>query len=262
VGAIRRFCRVVIQHGGRLFVIVVGAGVLLWALLGDRQSNERIAALIVGGFLIMGAALLPWIEELRGGPMSLRPRPSDPGTTAREVEQARQEQPEPEAFDLTGDDDSWIGAQYRLGERALDQLLTNLDGKLHDCEARVFLYDADVGKLLPLWRPESASGEPLGWEPGQGVTGVAYKEKRYEFAKWPRTQDPEYRLTAEMKARYADLKVVAALPLHNQRDEVIGTLSLASTSIASRMVMDEGYQQHLALAEQVAVILVELMHVA
>jgi hypothetical protein len=65
-----------------------------------------------------------------------------------------------------------------------------------------------------------------------------------------------------MKQRYANLKVVAAVPLYNPRDEVIGTLSLSSTDIGSPLALESGYQQHLALAEQVAVILVELMHVA
>lgn len=242
-------------------MVAVGLVLIGLAVFGDHSDTVVATLLVLGVVLVVVGALLPYIEEVAGGTLRVRTRNSDVGKLGQEVEEIRKTKPDPESVDLAGED-HWDGARYRLGERALEWLLIDLAGHLEGCEARVFLYDADERKLMPAWRPPTAtSHSSLGWEVGQGVTGRAYQKRQYISAKWQRTHDDTFGLTAEMKARYAKLTAVAAVPLFDPDGKVIGTLSLSSEATNTKLITDLGYSEHLALAEQVAVVLVDLLRV-
>lgn len=260
--AVQALGRGVAANVGRIGVVLLGVGFLVWAAVDDDLDTVVTTLLMLCGFaaVVLGL-LLPGLAVLRVGTFEVRTRDSNNvGQLAQGVEQIRREKPDPEKVDLPGDD-LWDGARYRLGEKTLELLLSNLEGQLKDCEARVFLFDADEQRLMPAYRPESATGEPLGFELGQGVTGRSYQTKRYATAKWQRTHDDTYNLTDEMKERFKGLTAVAAVPLFDREGSVIGTLSLSSTSPATKLTTDLGYNEHLALAEQVAVILIDLLRI-
>jgi hypothetical protein len=250
-----------VQHGARLAVIVLGVGLLGWAVVGDQPAAVDGVFVVLGPVLVVLGCFAERIDEVSGGGFRLRFRSSDVGKLGHEVELARQEQPDPAVLDLPGED-SWDGARYRLGERAIEWLLTQLHGQLYGCEARVFLYDDDVKRLMPAFRPSTARGDAaLGWEVGQGVTGVAFLEKRYAFAEGKRTHDGSYGLTETQQARYSDLTAVAAVPLYDRAGGVIGTLSLSSRSPGTKLTSEHGYSEHVALAMQVSVTLIDLLRV-
>lgn len=243
---------------------VIGVGVLLMAagsLFGFLGRGDAIAvSMLVGGVLLFAlGALLPHIKRIKspGFEVETRERPLQ---LAREVEQVRERRLDPESIDLVGDD-AWDGARYRLGERAVECLLPNLGGNLFACEARIFLFDAVEQQLMPVFRPEHAVGEPLGWAPGEGVTGVAFEENRYVYATGEHTHDETYGLSPEKQRRYSDLTAVAAVPLTDREGNVLGTLSLSTRAPGTNLTTDAGYAEHVALAQQISVALVDLLRV-
>jgi len=179
---------------------------------------------------------------------------------SQEIAQARETKADPESIDLAGRD-AWDGARYRLGERALECLLSELHDQLYGCEARIFPFDAVEQKLVPAFRPAGATGDPVAWAPGVGVTGKAFKEQRYVYAEGERTHDGTYGLTPELQQRFAGLTAVAAVPLLDRQDKILGVLSLSTRSPAPKLTTEHGYAQHVALGQQVSVTLVDLLRV-
>ena len=256
--------QVMARHSGRVMAVAIGVGMLAGgAFLAFLERGEPATSLLlVCGFVLSGVGCLaPYIERIRGpGGTEVVTREPPGGQLAQEIAQARETNADPESIDLAGRD-SWEGARYRLGERSLECLLTELHDHLYGCEARIFLFDAVEQKLVPAYRPPDAQEPAVAWAPGVGVTGVAFEEQRYVFAEGESTHDGTFGLTPEFQRRFAELAAVAAVPLFDREDKILGTLSLSSKSPASKLTTEHGYAQHVALAQQVSVALVDLLRV-
>ena len=254
---------VLARHSGRVAAVAIGLGMLSGgAFLGFLGKDSAVATALVFGGLVLCAlgCLVLYLKTFKAGGVEAETRDPAGLQLAQEVAHARETNADPESIDLAGED-AWEGARFRLGERALEYLLSDLHDHLYGCEARIFLFDAVEQKLVPAYRPAEATGPPIAWAPGVGVTGVAFREERYVFAEGDRTHDGTYGLTPELQERFANLTAVAAVPLFDREDKVLGTLSLSSRSPATKLTTDHGYAQHVALAQQVAVTLVDLLRV-
>jgi hypothetical protein len=251
------------QHAGRVVAVAVGVGMLGGgALLGFVERSPAVAVPLVLGGLVLCAlgCLVPYIKRIKAGSVEAEIRDPPGLQLAQEVAQARETHADPESIDLAGRD-SWEGARYRLGERALECLLTELHDQLYGCEARIFLFDAVERKLVPAFRPPGATGDPVAWAPGVGVVGKAFQEQSYVYALGESTHDGTYGLAPELHERFADLTAVAAVPLWDREGKILGVLSLSTKSPAPRLTTQHGTAQHVALAQQVSVTLVDLIRV-
>ena len=255
---------------GRGIAFVLGVGAFIWVtVLYTRQEVSGLFAGVVAVLALMlagVAALGPMIKRWKVGDHEIETRdPTEVGQLTAELDKLRQEVSEdpdsvdPATIDLPGDD-LWDGARYRLGERAIPWLLTDLDRDLAGCEGRIFLFDRTAQKLMPAFRPATAEHRPaFGWAIGQGVTGAAYERGVRVLATGGATHDDTFNLTDEMKRRYKDLTAVAAAPLVDRDLNTIGALSLSSKDPQTRLASRDAEWQHLELAVQVSVVLVDLL---
>lgn len=253
--------RAVTRHAGRTAAMAVGLAALVTGVVFTAHDEPEVPwnALIVGGLTLFGvAALLPYIKRFKGPWTELETRDETPSQLGREVIELRETKPAPETTDLPGND-WWEGARYRLGERALEALLTNLSGNLAKCEARIFLFDATRQLLVPALSPPGTSGTGSGWAAGEGVTGFAYERSEYVFAKGRRCSDGTFGLSEEKQRRYTSLTEVAAMPLQDPSGRTVGTLSLSSKTIHTTLTSPDGRSEHVSLAQQVSVALRELI---
>jgi hypothetical protein len=254
---------------GRWMAFALGVATFIWVtvLYSRGQVYGGFAGVVAPlGLMLAGvAALGPMVKRWRIGEHEIETRdPTEAGQLTAELDRLRQEVSEdpdsvdPATIDLPGDD-LWDGARYRLGERAIPWLLTNLGGDLAGCEGRIFLFDRTAQKLMPAFRPATAHRPAFGWAIGQGVTGAAYERGVRVLATGEATHDDTFNLTDEMKRRYSDLTAVAAAPLVDRNLNVIGALSLSSKDPQTRLISRDAEWQHFDLAVQVSVALVDLL---
>jgi hypothetical protein len=147
------------------------------------------------------------------------------------------------------------------GERLLTSLLTNGTELPDHYEFRVFGYDDQADRLIPIWEPEGVEGSE-GWEPGKGATGVAWDLNEYVQVRGGAVSDGTYGLTKAQQHRYSNLEVVAAMPIRNARAEKIGVLTGSSTRDDGRLASPMGQQRHRELCEIVARILIDVLEQA
>jgi hypothetical protein len=248
------------RHPGRTALLVVGVLVIWLGVAIDNGTKSQ--TLLIGGLIfVLIATVGSAIRRIGSAILNIEFGESDVGELGSAVEQMREERPDPAGIDLPGRDE-WDGAAFRLGEQAIDYLLTNLSGSLVDCEARLYLYDKTSQRLMPAFTPSTAQDSSRkGWKVGQGVTGLAYEKGKYVYAWGDTAHDDTYGLTPEMQQRYEKLTAVAAAPLTDRSGKMIGILSLSSTVDGTALASEPGYKEHLALAQKVAVALVDLLHV-
>lgn len=145
----------------------------------------------------------------------------------------------------------------------LQQLLTAEHGPLEKYEFRVFIYDADRGRLMASYEPGGVQPSE-GWEIGQGAVGAAYKNEDYLCVKGEDCWNGSYGLTPEQQTRYKalGLQIVAAMPIMNARKEVIGILAASSDSTGDYIASMNGYKIHHELADAVGRVLIDVLRVA
>lgn len=251
------------RQPGRALAFMLGVALLAvtLALHVANELNVWLTGLFgSGGLLLVGIATLP-IKRFRlpgGGEVETHDQGHPNFSDA--VDQIRKERPAAETVDLPGDDLS-IGVRYLLGERIIEHLLSDLQGPLAGCEARIFIFDSITQLLITAYRPSDAGpSKPGGWHPGQGVTGAAYSRQEYVVATGAATHDDTWELDEEQQERYRDLTAVAATPIWASAFEsVLGVLSLSSKQPDTQLATDEGFFAHVALAEQVAVAMEDLL---
>lgn len=93
----------------------------------------------------------------------------------------------------------------------------------------------------------------------QGAVGRAWSEERYVVAHGAAVSDGTFGLSPEQQQRYADLAVVAAVPVANASGQPIAVLSASSKEPGTKLTSPEGFRYHLFLADLVARVLVDLL---
>jgi hypothetical protein len=237
---------------------VVGIGVVVVGLLTQPPTQPSVATVVFGLVAVVVSTMTDQIAKISGPGFHVETRPPpEPERLSQEIDRLRERRPDPAVVGLPGR--PWDAARYMLGTRTIEMLLGSLAGHLEGCKARVFFYDQAEGKLMPAYRPADAPGEPLGWAVGQGVTGVAFATGRYVRAVGAGVHDPRWGLDVERERRGASLTAVAAVPLWDRGGRVLGTLTLSSRGPDARLTTAAGYEEHLALAQQVSVCVTELL---
>lgn len=157
----------------------------------------------------------------------------------------------------------WLNAtRYYAASLALEAVFEDaarLDEGFAQCRFRLFMYDERRSRLIAVLRPNDASEAAREWEPGKGVTGVAYETREYAIAVGAATHDDTFHLDDDAKLDYADLTEVAAAPVFNASNHVIGVLSVSNTT--SRLILSRplGRRVHIQATSVSARILVDLL---
>ncbi len=230
---------------------VVGV-ILLGASWAARNEAEAYAALLAaGGLLLVILALYNGITKsasLGPGGVSFERREQD---ASAELAEAAADDVEAIAGELDSDDDgppsgtsedpNVLGSlSYVAGSKAVRAILDELvsDGALHGCDVRLYLYDAALDALAPVF---SSVPSVTTWPPGRGATGVAWSTGDYVVAEGDAVHDSTYGLTEVQASRYVHLAAVAAAPVYNAGGRVIAVLT-ASTTARDHSLRDGGIQ--------------------
>jgi hypothetical protein len=143
--------------------------------------------------------------------------------------------------------------------RLLLLLLTERTGLPSHYKFRLYTFDAQRQALMPAYTPDESDAES--WQVGYGVTGQAWRLGEYVAARGDEVSDGTYGLTAQQQTRYRHLRVVAALPVRNDRDQIIAILTGSSATDDGRLVSQDGRDRHQELAQIAGRILIDITRI-
>lgn len=153
-------------------------------------------------------------------------------------------------------------AREVAGLRLLSALLDHDSGPLQPVQFRIFAYDADEGRLMTSWLPRGVTANGPGFAPGEGVVGVAYESESYQHAFGEDCRNDSFNLPPEQQERYADLNMVAAMPMFNARKRLIAVLSASSRDETRHLTHGAGRQDFLELAMVASRVWIDVLQLA
>lgn len=245
---------------GIIGTVMVAFSMVMFAVTG---AGAAIGYAILGLVAIMFAASLPRLEEAefsaKGARMKLGP------TTEASVHLA--EAAGEVSVEMLDEPDEMVVASrnYLAGEALAAVLRANQGEDLVDCSLRLYLYDDESDRLVPVFVPGEDASFPKGlrdtWEVGKGATGTAYKEGQFVYVTGDAIWNETYSVTTSQAERFRDLVVVAAMPVTNAAGDTIGVITAATDAddgdgLATE---DEAFHALLARSLLVARVLVDLL---
>lgn len=243
-----------------------------------RDTDPGYASLMLAGAiaLLLVAITLPILRKLTVSPtggvaVEVGPRElerdaaakaADAGVPAEVITSQIQSEDDGPPTPSQEDADVIGTLNYMAGSVALSGIFdwmtrgTALEG----CDLRLYLYDADVDRLVPILDPARAPDhQPTAWEIGKGATGAAYQSHQYVLATGPAVADDTYGLDVEQRDRFKSLAAVAAAPIFNAAGDVIGVLTASTSDLNHRLATHDGESDHTMGALLASRVLVELL---
>ncbi|MCY4629475.1 MAG: GAF domain-containing protein [bacterium] len=248
--------RALLNDLGRTLTFMVGALTMAAAFRWIDDSTSFATATGVGGLLVGVSGMARWLRRVKfpGGELDLV-QPSDRAEQYREMAG----QQDAGVLSITEEEQTDTTRQL-VAEKAAQALFDDaVEDYFEGCEFRFFMYSDRQRKLIAVLRPEVPQEEQRGWRPGEGATGVAYQSGSYQIAQGATTHDGTFSLDAERQARYRHLTEVAAMPVVNANDRLIGVLSVSHSQDRVILGTDEGYRRHAAIAGAMARVVVDLL---
>ena len=260
--ALGEFGAWLVRDLGRLYAGLFGGGLAVAALtLASNRNTVANTALVVGGALVALGALTPWFRHAQWKHGSVEFE--DPEIQRERVRSALRisEEQRTSSADFrssTAPDALRIYA----ATQALDAIFKDTARHAPEfarCSFRLFMYDDLKQRLIAvLTTPEQPVASRM-WEPGKGVTGVAYKEAKYVIAVGDATHDDTFSLDETAQTYYADFAEVAAAPVFNASRKVIGVLSISHCENTTILDTLDGRNAHDLAAAACARIIVDLL---
>lgn len=158
-----------------------------------------------------------------------------------------------------------VGSRHALASEALAHILLTADQEsvLAGCHLRLYLYDEDRGRLVPVLLPDESRDDVADieeWEVGTGATGTAYQRGEFVLAEGSAVWDTTHGLTEEQSTRFRHLTAVASMPVTNAASEVLAVMTAATSEPGGgHLGTDEAYEALIARSLLVARILVDLL---
>jgi hypothetical protein len=118
----------------------------------------------------------------------------------------------------------------------------------------VYVYDSDTELLTPAW-VTPGQAPPQSWEVGRGATGFAWQEGGLVIAQGDAVHNEEFKLTPEEQQRYANIKIVVAVPIHTEDGQPIGVLTGLSESNEVFLATEQGVDALLVMSALVGTLL-------
>jgi hypothetical protein len=240
-------------HGNSLLLVCPGIILLASSLVqGGTNGGYRLGLLIFGSSLIVLGVVLPRLRNAEVGPATgfklTLAEDRDVSTSLAECEQV-----------ATVEVDQVVSAtRLLLASETLTRLLTPECGPLGGALFHLYLFDEQRDLLLPAF--EGRPSASRGWKPGTGAVGDAWDSGEYVLVRGPEVSDDTYGLTPAQQRRARDLAVVAAMPVTNAGGDVVAVLAGSSVDPWSALANAEGFDAHLLVAQEVARVLVDLLH--
>lgn len=248
--------RALLNDLGRALSFVVGVLTMAAAFRWLNDSVSFGAAIGAGGLLVGVSGMARWLRRVKfpGGELDLV-ESSDRAEQYREMAG----QQDAGVLSITREEQTDTTRQL-VAEMAAQALFDDAtEDYFEDCQFRFFMYNDHQQKLIAVLRPDPLQTEQRGWRPGEGATGVAYQSGIYQIAQGDKTHDGTFGLDAERQERYRHLTEVAAMPVVNANDRLIGVLSISHSQDRVILGTDEGYRKHAAIASAMARIVVDLL---
>ena len=146
-------------------------------------------------------------------------------------------------------------------EHVIKALLSDRTGGVLPPEGHgtVFLMEGDV--LRPFWPPSQSDSEHevRSFQVGHGAVGLAVQQNATVVRTGLEVSDATFGLTPEQQERFRRSRAVAAVPIRTPADEVIGALGVITRRDAPEFDSDGFVDRLNAVADTIAVVLLELV---
>lgn len=250
----------VLHNAGRLYAALVGSGMIVAACLFAPNLGSATHTLIVGGAILVGlGTLTPWLRRVGWGKASAVFE--DPELQRARLSKEISEEQSQNRLSIKMQE-SLDATRYFAATLAVQAIFTdaqNADPSFEVCQLRFFMYDNRQERLLAVLRPNQPDVDQRGWRLREGVTGMAYDTGEFQLATGTATHDGTYNLDEDHQRRYAHLTEVAAMPVMNAQDVVIGVLSASHDTDRSILGAEEWRRTHQVAADAVARVVVDLL---
>lgn len=254
------------RQPGRLVAVLAGAFLLIAGVvfIGKRENGVLCGqVLLLGTIILTVGAMAPYIESLRislrdGGEVKMRSATDltseiaeqGPGVVGTELEREGGTQEETQL-------ESDAMARWTVAEAALLTLTNPRVGELAGSRVHVYLFDEATQLLVPNLETQDQRTES--WEPGVGVTGMAYSRREFVLAVGDELTADRFGLNADQLERYSTLTAVASTPIILRSGNVVGVISTSTSDQDSGIATDGGRDELLAVAAAIALILEEIL---
>ena len=203
------------------------------------------------------ACILPWVAKGKVGPGGVEFETRNLVELSALLSMESRDTAAAQLERTPADEEATAAVRLLVADFAIGRLLTRNYGPLGGVEFHLFMYDEPSGRLVPIFEPREDASR--GWAAGQGATGQCYLTGEYVLVRGAAVSDGTYDLTQQQQEQYRNLAIVAAMPVLNARGEVIAVLSGSSEDADSPLGSPDGYAEHVALADAMARILVDLL---
>lgn len=259
------FSRDLLERPGALVLTVLGTAMAAFAMVMFAITGNVAAVTfaILGLTAIIFGTLLPRLEEaefsVKGAKMKLSP--------ATEASVHLAELTGDVSVEMLDEPEEMVVASrnYLAGEALAAILRANEEEGLVSCHLRLYLYDDDRDRLVPVFVPGEEAGSPKGqedaWEVGRGATGTAYKEGQFVHVTGPAIWDETYGVTPEQAEGFRNLTAVASMPVTNSAGNTIGVITALTDAPDGGGLATEEAAFHALLARSLlaARVLVDLL---
>jgi hypothetical protein len=245
-----------VPHHVAAIVLAAAGGVLIIAGLVDHQDS--LGRIILGAGLLLAGTFADRLQRAKVGPggaeieLERRAREATSGLSVRAPPAVQA------PFALPPGDQVVDVQRVALANEVVSFLTHPSEGPLAGCAFQLFVYDAEEELLVPVLHPGHPGPSP-GFAPGEGVVGSAWETCELAIAAGAELSVGSFALSADKRARYADLDAVAAAPVVSASGQVIAVLSAASTEPDALLTTDKGWEALMALAASFARVLVDLV---
>jgi hypothetical protein len=151
-------------------------------------------------------------------------------------------------------------ARYTAADLFIRRMRAHPGGALEGASLHLYLPDETGLMLVPGFEADrTGHGGTDWWQVGQGLVGRAWRDAEGLTARGEEILQGLAHLPPGRRQRYADLEVVAALPVLNAAGRAIAVLSASSDDPESRLDAPEGIEALVTHADAIARLLVDLL---
>jgi hypothetical protein len=151
-------------------------------------------------------------------------------------------------------------ARYTAADLFIRRMRAHPGGALEGASLHLYLPDETGLMLVPGFEADrTGRGGTDWWQVGQGLVGRAWRDTEGLTARGEEIMQGLADLPLGRQQRYADLAVVAAMPVLNAGGRAIAVLSASTTDPDSRLDAPDGIEALVTHADAIARLLVDLL---
>jgi hypothetical protein len=110
----------------------------------------------------------------------------------------------------------------------LEDILRDPAGFPPTYEFTLYVYDENIGKVVPIWPERPQEADVKSFEPGKGATGTAWEEVSLVVVTGDAASDATHGLTPAQQQFFARYRTVVAAPVWWEKEWLVGVLTAVS----------------------------------